>query len=56
MTREQKIDMVAGTTGHSASFINELTKGNDSLLDNMVVVAKEQITGQVSEARFEAMA
>jgi len=56
MTREQKIEMVAGTSSHSVGFISELTKGNDSLLDSMVVVAKEQITGQVSEARFEAMA
>lgn len=56
MTRQEKIEMVAGTSNHSAKFIEELTADNERLLENLVVVAKAQIANDANESAFEAMA
>lgn len=56
MTRQEKIEMVAETSNHPVSFIEDLTDGNDQLLENLVVVAKAQITIDANESAFEAMA
>lgn len=55
MTREQKITMVAGVTHQTESFITELVRGDDTLLDRMVSLAKATINQSVSEECFEAM-
>ncbi|WP_164511402.1 MULTISPECIES: hypothetical protein [Levilactobacillus] len=56
MTRQEKIEMVAGTSNHPAKFIEELTADNDQLLENLVVVAKAQIANETADQVFEAMA
>ncbi|WP_164878568.1 hypothetical protein [Levilactobacillus brevis] len=56
MTRQEKIEMVAGTSGRTVNFIEELTADNDQLLENLVVVAKAQIANDANESAFEAMA
>lgn len=55
MTREQKITMVAGITRHTKSFITELVRDNDALLERMVTLAKATINQNVSEEYVEAM-
>ena len=56
MTRQEKIEMVAGTSGHTVNFIEALTEDNESLLNNMVTVAKSEIANETAEQAFETMA
>lgn len=43
MTREQKIEMVAGTSRHTVSFIEALVANNDWLLEQLVDIAFTRI-------------
>lgn len=56
MTRQEKVEMVAGTSGHTIRFIEALTKDNESLLNDMVTVAKLEIANETADQVFEAMA
>jgi len=56
MDREQKIELVAGTTNHSVSFITGLVKDNDRMLENMVLIAKSKIEGEIKDELFETLA
>lgn len=44
MTRSQKIEMVAGTSGRTISFVEALVAGDDRLLEKLASDAKERIT------------
>lgn len=55
MTREQKIEMVAGTTGHTFSEVAAMVDGNDRQLERMFLIAKATINQQIDETYFETM-
>lgn len=50
MSRQEKIELVAGTSSHSVKFITEMVEGNDARLDRMVMIAKAQIGENLDEA------
>lgn len=50
MTRQEKIELVAGTSSHSVKFITEMVEDNDQRLERMVMIAKAQIGDNLDEA------
>lgn len=50
MTREQKIEMVAGLNGLSVSFVKLLTDGDDSKLSDMVEDVMQRFNFQSTNA------